>query len=125
MTDFFLALAVGTMLGILAGLGTGGGSLLILWLTLVLGMAPQDARVVNLLFFLPSAVISSLMRIRRGSLPVRKVLPAIVSGCVIAGIFAFLSAGWDIRLLRKLFGGLLLFTGVRELMYKPKRKGPA
>ena len=33
-----VALIVGTVLGFLTGLGVGGGSLLILWLTLVLEM---------------------------------------------------------------------------------------
>ena len=37
-------LIVGTVLGFLSGLGIGGGSLLILWLTMVLGSDPITAR---------------------------------------------------------------------------------
>ena len=48
-------LLVGIVLGVLSGLGIGGGSLLILWLTFVLGMDHETARGINLLFFVPSA----------------------------------------------------------------------
>ena len=61
-----VALIVGTLLGFLTGLGVGGGSLLILWLTLVLEMSQTDARGINLLFFLPSAAISCYLRWSRG-----------------------------------------------------------
>ena len=120
-----VVLIVGTALGFLAGIGVGGGSLLILWLTLVLGMAHPQARLINLLFFLPSAVIASLFRWKQGKLEIKKVLPAIIAGCIAAGICSFFSTRLDMEVLKKLFGGLLLITGVRELMYKPKNNSQA
>ena len=53
-----ITLLIAALLGFLAGLGVGGGSLLILWLTLVLHTEPAQARPINLLFFLPAAAIS-------------------------------------------------------------------
>lgn len=111
---------IGSILGFLSGLGVGGGSLLMLWLTLVLGMDHSIARSINLLFFIPSAVITSIFRWKQGSLNIKKVLPAIVAGCVSAACFSLLSKQLDISLLKKLFGFLLLLTGLRELFYKPK-----
>lgn len=93
-----------------------------LWLTLVLEMEHSVARSINLLFFIPSAVIASFFRWRQGALEIKKVLPAIIAGCVSAGCFSLLSKQLDISLLKKLFGVLLLLTGVRELCYKPKRQ---
>lgn len=117
-----VVLIIGTALGFLAGIGVGGGSLLILWLTLVLGMEHPQARIINLLFFLPSAIVSSIFRWKQGKLEIKKVLPAIIVGCVAAGVCSFFSSSMDISLLQKLFGGLLILTGFRELLYKPKRK---
>lgn len=117
-----VVLAVGTVLGFLAGIGVGGGSLLILWLTLVLGMDHPEARIINLLFFLPSAIVASIFRWKQGKLEIKKVLPAIITGCIAAGVCSFLSSSMDITLLKKLFGGLLIITGIRELMYKPRIK---
>ena len=43
------AIAVSTVLGFLSGLGVGGGSLLMLWLTGPLGWPQAQARALNLL----------------------------------------------------------------------------
>lgn len=115
-------MAIGTILGILSGLGTGGGSLLILWLGLVVGMDQAQARAINLLFFIPAAVIACLFRWKQGRLDIKKVLPAIIAGSAVSGIVTFFSQGIDVGLLKKLFGILLLFTGTRELLYRPKKR---
>ena len=120
LESFPVALAVSTVLGFLAGIGVGGGSLLILWLTLVLGMDHGQARILNLLFFLPSAVIASVFRCRQGKLPLKKIQPAVVAGCIAAVVFSYLGQILQVDLLKKLFGILLLVTGIRELRYKPK-----
>ena len=116
-----ISILVGALLGFLSGLGIGGGSLLILWLTLIQNADPSTARGVNLLFFLPCALIAALFRWKQGSLPFRKILPAIFSGCVSALIFSFLGAGLDMNLLKKLFGILLILTGIREILYRAKK----
>lgn len=115
-------ITVSTVLGFLAGVGVGGGSLLILWLTLVLGVDHPQARILNLLFFLPSAIVASLFRWRQGTLHIKKVLPAIITGCIAAGVFSYISNVIDVSMLKKLFGILLLLTGIRELLYKPKKQ---
>ena len=117
-----VVLIVGTVLGFLAGLGIGGGSLLILWLTFVLGIDHNIARGINLLFFLPSAIIACFFRWKQGCINIRAILPAIIGGCIAAGICSWISTVMDMALLKKLFGGLLLLTGLRELLYKPKKK---
>ncbi len=117
-----VVIIIGILLGFLAGLGVGGGSLLILWLTLVLNTEQNLARIINLLFFLPSAVISSIFRWKQGTLDFTRILPAIIAGCISAAVFSILSKQIDIGMLKKLFGILLLLTGVRELFYKAKRK---
>lgn len=118
LESFPVVLFVSGTLGFLTGLGVGGGSLLILWLTLVLGLEPEIARSVNLLFFLPGALVSCCLRRKQGQLPIGKLLPAIVSGCVAGALLAIISPGWDTSLLRRLFGILLLATGLRELTYR-------
>ena len=102
-------------------MGLGGGSFLILWLTAVQGMDPATARGINLVFFLPAALIATLSRIRKGTLPIQKVMPAVWAGIVFATIFSIISGMLDIALLQKLFGVLLLITGLRELFYRPRK----
>ena len=37
-----------------------------------------------------------------------------------AALFSFLSTRVDVENFRKLFGGLLLITGLREIFYRPR-----
>ena len=121
-----ISILAGTLMGFLSGLGVGGGSLLILWLTLVQHVEPPAARGINLLYFLPTAFIAGFFRWKQGAIPFRKIFPAMISGCAAALLFSFLSSGLAVEVLKKLFGGLLILTGLREFMYKPKtkREGP-
>ena len=112
---------VGTLLGFLSGLGIGGGSLLILWLTIVLGTDPLVARSINLLFFIPSALVASVLRIRQGNLKIKPLLPAVAAGCAAAAIFSWVSTVLDVGILKKLFGIVLLAAGLRELFYRPRK----
>lgn len=116
-----VAITVGVLLGFLAGLGVGGGSLLILWLTLILGINTETARAINLMFFITAAGSVSFFRWRQGSLQIRVIVPAVIAGCIAAAAFSILSQWIDQTLAKRLFGGLLLFTGLRELLYRPRK----
>lgn len=116
-----ISLIIGTLLGFLSGLGIGGGSLLILWLTLVVGMEQQTARMVNLLFFLPAAVVACYYRKKQGTLDIRKMVPAIAAGCLGAVLGTRLGGNLNTTLLKKGFGILLLATGIREMLWKAKK----
>ena len=116
-----VSIAAGAVLGFLTGLGIGGGSLLILWLTLVLQMPQTLAGTVNLMFFIPSAIIACLFRLKQGKLDLKRILPALAAGCVGAVLFTMLGNGIDEAVLRKPFGILLLLTGCRELFYRPRK----
>ena len=115
-----LTVPVAILLGFLAGIGVGGGSLLMLWLTLVIGTEYATARIINLLFFLPSAIIATLFRKKQGKVSLKKVLPAMIAGCIAAAVFSYIGKQFDTQLLKKIFSGLLLFTGARELFYRPR-----
>lgn len=122
LSSFPGSVLVGTLLGVLSGLGTGGGSLLILWLTLVQNMPQAEARAINLLFFIPSALIACVFRWKQGRLDIQKVLPAIIAGSTSAALFAWFGNQWNTDVLKKVFGVLLLITGTRELLYKPRKQ---
>ena len=121
LDNYCLSVLAGILLGFLAGIGIGGGSLLILWLTLVLNLEHNTARIINLLFFIPTALISSYFRRKQKMLHLKEVMPAIIAGCLSAAIFAILSKQLDIGILRKIFGCLLLLTGLKELFYRPRK----
>ena len=112
---------IGLLLGFLSGMGIGGGSLLILWLTLVTNTPTEIARSINLMFFLTAAGSVSLLRIKTGSMDIKSILPAIISGCIAAALCAWLGKNMDPTIIQKIFGVLLLTTGLREIFYRPKK----
>lgn len=121
LNAFLPSVLVGTMLGFFTGLGTGGGSLLILWLTLVLDMPQDQARLINLMFFLPSAVIASAIRWFRGGIPFKKVWLPALAGCATAAAFTVVGRHLDTENLKKLFGLLLIYIGFREIRYRERK----
>lgn len=121
LASFPISILVGTVLGFLAGLGVGGGSLLMLWLTFVLGLDHSEARTINLLFFLPAALVACCFRWKQGNIRWMRILPGILCGCAAAGVFSWLAGFLNMELLKKLFGGLLIITGLRELFFRPRK----
>ena len=121
LESFPIAVITGTILGFLSGLGIGGGSLLIVWLTAVLTWDIQQARALNLLFFLPSAFIACMIRYRQGTLNCKSVIPAVLSGCLFTIAGSLLNKRRNSELLQKLFGLLLTAAGIRELLYRERK----
>ena len=121
LESFPVLLIVGIILGFLSGLGIGGGSLLIIWLTVVLNTDPLTARSINLLFFIPSALVACYFRIRQGDLDLKPLFPAIIAGCISAAVFSWISTIVDTEILRKLFGTILLAAGIREILYRERK----
>jgi len=121
MANWIIALLVAVALGFLAGLGVGGGSLLVLWLTLVLDQPASEVRIINLLFFLPTAVITSFIRWRKKQLDLRGIWPAAVAGCLAAVLFTWIGGKMDTQMLRLPFGAILVITGLREIFYRPRK----
>ena len=122
MVDFFLAVLAGLICGVLSGFGIGGGSLLMVWLTVLLSMDQRTAQGINLLYFLPTAVCALLFHIKNRLIRWDIVLPAALAGAAAAALTAWLGTKLDTSLLRRLFGGFLLLVGLRELFYPRAKK---
>ncbi len=115
-----IAVLIGALTGVLSGLGVGGGTLLLLWMTAVMGMDQARAGGVNLLYFIACALPAVFGHIKNGLIEKRAVFWCVVLGppACIAG--AFLAAGMDTELLKRLFGGFILAIGLREIFYRQK-----
>ena len=105
----------GLVCGVLSGLGIGGGTLLMVWMTAVMDMEQRMAQGINLLYFLPTAACALIFHIKNRLIRWRVVLPAAITGCLSAAGAALLATSVDASLLRKLFGGFLILVGITEL----------
>ena len=68
MSGFWIPLLAGAATGVLSAWGIGGGTLLLLVMTLLLGVEPRTAQGINLLYFLPTAGMGLLYHRKNGLL---------------------------------------------------------
>ena len=120
MTEWVIPLACGLGAGILSAWGVGGGTILLLVMTLLLNVDQRTAQAINLLFFLPTAASALVCHAKSGCLD-KPVLRSAVPWAVAAAVAgAWIATAVDPGLLRKPFGVYLLLSGVSLLW--PKRK---
>ncbi len=117
-----LAIAVGLVTGIISGFGIGGGSLLIVYLTAFASVDQYTAGGINLLYFLCCAPTALIAHIRHKRVEWKAVLWCSLAGIVTSALAAWLAGGMNTDLLRRLFGCLLLYIGVRELFCKSEKR---
>ena len=121
MTEWLIPLACGLGAGILSAWGVGGGTLLLLVMTLLLDVDQRTAQAVNLLFFLPTAAGALVYHARSGCLD-RPTLRAAVPWAVAAALAgAWAATALDPEALRRPFGVYLLLSGV-SLLWPQKRR---
>ena len=114
LLNWGIPFAVGAVTGVLSGFGVGGGTLLLVYLTAVLGMEQQLAQGINLLYFLPAAALALPNHRKNGYIEKKILLPALAAGLLCAGGAAWLAAGMETGLLRKCFGGFLILVGIGQ-----------
>ena len=106
----------------------GGGTILILLLSIFMNLDQHVAQATNLIFFIPTAITSVIIGIKNKNINVKEALVIVVSGIVGAIISANISSNLNVNLLRKMFGAFLLIIAIYEIyswfnMYIKKRKG--
>ena len=121
MNTWLLPFLFGAATGVLSAWGIGGGTLLLLCMTLFLGVDQAEAQGINLLYFLPTAGVSLLFHRKNGYLDGRVLKSAIPLGTLCALLTALISSSIDISLFRKPFGLFLLYAGGVMLFGSKKR----
>ncbi len=116
--QFFLDVLAGAATGIITGFGIGGGTLLILYLTMLRGTDQLAAQGINLIYFLPSAACALISHIKNRRVIWRAVLFCALPGALTTIAAALFAAHLDIGILRRVFGGFLILVGVSELFKK-------
>lgn len=104
--------------GTAASLGIGGGGILLLYLVLALQEQQLAAQGINLLFFIPCALISIVLYTKNRLINWKTVLPILLGGLFGVGLGSYLASVVEAALLRKVFGVFLLVLGAKELFAK-------
>ena len=122
MSAFVLPFLCGLGAAVISAWGVGGGTLLLLVMTLFLGVDQRTAQGINLLFFLPTA-LSALLCHRKNSCLDTPTLRAAVPIAVPAALLgAWIATAVDVEILQRPFGIYLLLSGISLLLPQKSAK---
>ena len=124
VTDWILPFFCGLGAAVISAWGVGGGTLLLLVMTLFLGVDQRTAQGINLLFFLPTAISALLCHWQKGYLdtPTWKAAVPVAVPAALAG--AWIATAVDVDLLRRPFGIYLLLSGLSLIFPQKDHKTP-
>ncbi len=116
-------IVAGILTGITASMGLGGGFILLIYLSVFTETEQAIAQGINILFFLPIALVSTVIHARNKLIDWKTVWKYAVVGVVGAVIGSIVSGFIDTSLLRKMFGVFLIIIALKELFFKaPNRQ---
>lgn len=122
MNGWLVPALAGLVTGILSGFGVGGGTLLLVYMTVVAGLDQHLAQGINLLYFLPAGLLALPNHVKNGYIEKRALLPTIGAGLVCAGVAAWAATAIETGVLKKWFGAFLVLIGLWELVGKRKQR---
>ncbi len=115
-----MSIAAAILSGIFAAMGFGGGSVLIIYLTLFANVPQTLAQGINLIFFIPISTVALIAHHKRNLIDWKYALVFIVLGVSGAICGSIIVSFIDTKILIKIFGIFLLFMGVMQ--FKPRQK---
>lgn len=122
-----LPVLFGLISGIVTGLGMGGGTVLILLLSLFLDMEQHIAQATNLIFFIPTSIAAIIMNIKQKNIELKLAFIICIFGIIGAIIGAIIAENISSQNLRKYFAIFILIIAIHEVYviyieYRIKRK---
>lgn len=119
---FLLDTVIGAVTGIISGFGVGGGTLLVLYLTLFAKTSQISAQGTNLIYFIPCAILALISHIKNRQIDFHVWLISGIFGTIAALLSAYVATRLDTTLLGRIFGGFLALAGVWEIISVTKEK---
>ena len=116
--DYIVYVIIGLFSGIISGMGIGGGTVLIPALSIIYGMRQQTLQKINLIYFIPTAVIALITHIKEANIERKPLLPITAFGLIGASAGSIAAMGMKADILRRCFGFFLLGMGVYEFTKK-------
>lgn len=116
-----LLFLIGLASGIISGMGIGGGTILIPALVIFVHPDQHIAQSVNLLFFIPTAIIALIVHIKNKRINFKLSIPIAVFGLVGAYLGSRIAISLPGASLKKYFGAFLFVLGFYEMVRRDKK----
>ncbi len=106
---------IGLIAGIAAAMGLGGGTVLLIYLSLFSSVSQLTAQGINLIVFVPTAAVAVIIYSIKRQIRWRLLLFMIPLGIIGSLIGSYILPFIPAHILRKILGGVLLFMGITRL----------
>ena len=110
-----LEILTGIISGTVSGTGMGGGTILILILSVFMGIDQHVAQATNLIFFVPTSITAIITTIKEKLINWKVGIPVAISGVLGAVFGARISVNMDVDRLKKYFGFFLILITIYEI----------
>lgn len=114
--NLFWNVLAGVLSGVFAGMGMGGGTLLIPILTLLLGVDQRAAQGVNLLVFLPMAIVVIIVYAKKKMINFKGWWIVSLPACLVSFAGVFFAIKISGELLRIIFGAFIIAIGIAQVV---------
>lgn len=104
----------GIISGAISGMGMGGGTILITILVCFLGIEQKVAQAVNLVFFIPTSIVATIVNIKNKEINWKIAVPISILGTIGAFIGSFIATKIEVGNLRKMFAIFLILIAIFE-----------
>lgn len=105
----------GLISGIVASLGMGGGTILILLLSLFENIEQHLVQGINLVFFIPTSIVAIFMNVKQKTIDYKIAIPIIIFGIIGAICGSLLSFCVDNKNLKQYFGFFLIAIAILQI----------
>lgn len=109
-----MEILIGIIAGVVTSIGMGGGTILILLLTIILNVPQHTAQAVNLMFFIPTSITAIIINFKNKNIDLKLGIHIIIYGIIGSIIGAIISNKINVQNLRKYFGIFLLGIAIHE-----------
>ena len=110
--EFVLYGLVGLLSGVLGGMGMGGGTILIPLLTIFFSVSQHLAQGVNLISFIPMAVVALVVHFKNKLIEKKGLLFVIIPSFLLSVLGTIVTLKIDGEVLKRIFGSFLLALSV-------------
>ena len=105
---------IGLISGIVSGMGMGGGTILITFLTCFFGINQLVAQACNIMFFIPTSIIATIVNSKNKIINWKISITLAISGVIGAVLGAISANKLDINILRKCFAIFILLIAIYQ-----------
>ena len=110
-----LEILFGIIAGTITGLGMGGGTILILLLSLFCGLEQHIAQATNLIFFVPTSLAAIWMNVKQNNIDRKLAKNIALFGVAGAVVGSFIAEKLEDQTLKKCFAIFLFFIALHEV----------